>query len=390
VRQNVRVRVVHLITDLNVGGAEVMLVRLIERLDRNRIENVVIALDATGPLATRIRQTGVAVFGLDMTPNWISPFALWRLATLLRRLRPDILQTWLYHADFAGLIGGALARVPRIVWNIRCAELDPRDHPRSLRPLLRLLAFASARPRAIVSNSIVARRAHEQLGYSPQRWSIIPNGFDTTAFHPGSRDGRDLRAELGLGRSTTMVGLMARFHPMKDHATFLRAAARVARLLPDVHFVAAGRGVDNLTLNALAAELKLEAAVHLIGAQVNAAAFLASLDLVVSSSYSEAFPNVIGEAMACGVPCVVTDVGDSAEIVGKCGIVVPPRDPEALADGILRALALDETSRRALGAAARERIATVYSIERAARRYEALYEELLNGPAGVTQSICAE
>ena len=354
-----------------------MLARLIARLDPCRIENTVISLTATGTVGHEIQQIGVPVFALGLRPGRVNTVALWRLVALLRRLRPDVVQTWLYHADLAGIMAGALAHRPKIVWNIRCADLDPADHPWSLPLLLRTLAFVSRYPAGIICNSTAGRRAHEKLGYTPRRWEIIPNGFDTELFRPCLDARTDLRRELGLDPGTLVVGVLARFHPMKDHATFLRAAAIVVQSRADVHFVAAGRGVArNPSLDAMVSDLMLGDRVHLLPERNDAPRFLAALDVAASSSSGEAFPNVVGEAMACGTLCVVTNVGDSAQVVGDAGVMVPPRDAAALAAGVLSLLALDPTSRDNLRVAARERIKSRFSLAGVAARYEQLYLDI--------------
>ena len=386
-----KIRVVHLITDLDVGGAEVMLARLVARLDSTRVENAVVSLGNRGAMAERIERSGISVSTLGLRPGRIDPLALWHLVALLRRLRPDVLQTWLYHSDLAGLVAGRLAQVPAIVWNIRCAELDPRDHPRSLPVLLRMLAFSSGWPSAVICNSNAGRLAHEQLGYSPRRWLVIPNGFDVDAFRPCSSARVELRHELGVAADVPLVGLLARFHPMKDHATFLRAAKIIARARSDVRFVAAGRGVsDNRALANLVSDYELQDRVHLLPERSDAPRFLAALDVAVSSSYGEAFPNIVGEAMACGIPCVATGVGDSAALVGDIGVIVPPRDPERLAAGIVQLLDLTPDRRATLGDAARQHIMSEFSLDRAARAYEDLYLELASGQTGAGRiSTCA-
>jgi glycosyltransferase involved in cell wall biosynthesis len=384
-------RVAHVITDLDLGGAEVTLERLLPRLTEAGVESIVVCLSTPGPLADRIRERGTPVVELNLRPGRPNPLALVRLWSLLRGFRPDLVQTWLYHADLAGLLAGLAARVPHIVWNIRCAELDPRDHPRSLPMLLRALAFSSRIPDAVICNSEAGRLAHERLGYLPRRWEIIPNGFDTDRFKPSPDARRRLRSELGLPEETPLVGLLARYHPMKDHITFLRATRVVADHRPDVHFVAAGRGVaENVALNDIVRDLGLTGRVHLSAESTDAAGFLAGLDLAVSSSYSEAFPNVVAEAMACGTPCVVTDVGASAAIVGATGVVVPPRDPAALAAGMLQELARPAAARAARGEAARARVLSEYSLDAAVVRYRQLYEVLTFGQVGRESSACAE
>lgn len=385
-------RVVHLITDLDVGGAEMMLARLVERLDPARIENAVISLSTKGRLGDRIEAAGVPVFTLGLRPGRPNPFALWRLVRLLRRLRPDVIQTWLYHADLAGLVAGTLARAPKIVWNIRCTDLDPRDHSWSLSVVSRLLALGSRWPAAIVCNSVEGRRAHVHRGYAPRVWEIIPNGVDTDLFRPCAGARGALSRELGIAENVPLVGHLARRHPMKDHAAFLHAAALVLKARPEVQFVAAGRGVaGDRILEGIISRLDLGRRVLLLPERADSPRFLAALDAAVSSSsYGEGFPNVVAEAMACGTPCIVTDVGDSALLVGDTGVVVPPRAASALADGILKILNLPPDSRTAMGLAARARVLAEFSLDRATRHYEELYLRIGGQMASAGEPICVE
>ncbi len=357
-----------------------MLLRLLSRMDEARFRSSVISLTGGGTLGPRIAALGVPVTALGMRPAVPRPRALWRLVAALRAERPHVLQTWLYHADLLGLLAGRLAGLKAVVWNLRCSRLTAADKSRSLAAVVRLLAALSDRPAAVVVNSSAGRLAHEELGYRPRRWELIPNGFDTELFRPSAEARASVRRELGLAEDTPLVGLVGRYFGMKDHPNFLAAAARLHRARPDVHFLLAGEGVEaaNPALARQVASLGLEGRAHLLGERADAARLTAAFDVACSSSYGEGFPNVVGEAMACGVPCVVTDVGDSARIVGECGLVVAPRDPAALAEG-LRAL-LSRPDRPALGVAARERIRRHYSIEGVARRYEALYEEVAQRP----------
>jgi len=373
------VRVLHVITDLDVGGAEVTVARLAAA--RRASTCAVVSLKTPGPVAEHLRADGIPVIGLGMRPGRPDARAWWRLVRLIRRYRPDVVQTWLYHADLMGIAAGAATRVP-VVWNVRCAELDPRDHPRSLRVLIRLLALASRWPAAVVSNSNAGRDAHIRLGYRPRQWALIPNGFDVSALRPSALDRDAVRAELDLERAAPLIGMIGRVHAMKDHDTFLRAAAIVAERCRRARFVVAGRGVGAPAFTRMVADRQFGGQLRLLDEVARPARLMAALDLFVSSSYSEAFPNVVAEAMACAVPCVVTDVGDSAAIVGDTGKVVPPRNPQALADGIMELLSMDAGARAQLGAAARERIATRYSLSRAAEQYEALYRDIAETGAG--------
>jgi glycosyltransferase involved in cell wall biosynthesis len=370
--------IVHLITDLNTGGSEAALVNLVSRLDSARFTNTIISLTNRGSHGPALDRLGVPVTELNMKPSRPNLMALWRLQRALRRARPDILQTWLFHADFLGLVAGRAAGIRSICWNIRCAELRKVDHPASLFFLLRILARLSSLPVAVVVNSEAGRSAHEALGYHPRRWEFIPNGIDVEAFGPSEERRDRWRQATGLARDTPVVGLVARYHPIKDHATFLDAAAAVAASMPDVHFMMAGRGADptNVALVEAVARRGLAGRISLCGEVTDTPSLFCAFDVAVSASYSEAFPNVVGEAMACGVPCVVTDAGDSARIVGGTGVVVPTRDPAAMSAAIMRLLAMNPSARAALGREARARIAADYSLDRMATRYEALYDGL--------------
>ena len=385
------VRVVHLIPDLDTGGAEMMLARLVASLDRSRIQSVVISMTDVGPVGKSIADTGTAVVSLGMRRRGLDVIAWAKLVALLRRLRPDVLQTWLYHADVAGVIAAKCAGIRRVAWNIRCTEIDLRDYSALLRLVIRTAAWISHWPSIIVSNSEAGRVAHQRIGYARERWTIIPNGIDVDLFRPSAAARSRLRLELGLVDQVPLVGMLARFHPMKDHETFLRAAARLAGTREDVQFVLAGRGVDsNAVLAGVVEELGLHGRVHMFGERHDVPDLLAAFDVaVMSSSMSEGFPTVIAEAMSCGTPCVVTDVGDAALIVGNSGVVVPPRQPDALAAGIAQLLDLDGAADRSLRASVRDVIVQRFGIVDIANRYTQLWMDLARG-ASPRSSACAE
>jgi glycosyltransferase involved in cell wall biosynthesis len=218
------------------------------------------------------------------------------------------------------------------------------------------------------------------MGYAPERMLVIPNGFDLDLFHPDPEDRAGLRRELGLDEKTILVGLAARFDPQKDHRGFLSAAGMLRAAWPDVHYVLCGDGIDthNDQLTGWIAAQGLANVCHLLGPRADMPRIMAGCDVMVSASaFGEGFPNVLGEAMAAGTPCVTTDVGDSRAIVGEVGRTVPPRDPVALAAAIADILRLSEADRHALGLAARARIAEHYAIDIIAARYDTLYRETL-------------
>jgi glycosyltransferase involved in cell wall biosynthesis len=245
--------------------------------------------------------------------------------------------------------------------------------------LIRLSALVSRRTLRIIYASRESADQHEALGFAPERTIVIPNGFDCDLFKPSKSARSTLRRQLDAGEDALLIGLIGRFHPMKDHATFLRAASMICKTNQEIQFVLAGRRIDrkNLDIADLIHRLGLNGRVHLLGERDDIPDVTAALDIATSSSFSESFPLVVGEAMACGVPCVVTDVGHSAAIVGDTGCVVPPRDPAALAAAWLRLVDAGVTVRSELGTAARQRILENFSLHQIIRRYEATYYEAL-------------
>ncbi len=373
------ITIAHLITGLTTGGAEATLLKLVSRMDRRQFRNVVISLTNRGALGDRIEAEGVRVEALHLNPAIPNPIALLRLVRILRRLKPDVLQTWLYHADLAGLLVAKISGVPILAANIRCSAIDLANFGRMTGAIMKTLARFSAVPNAVIVNSQAGKAVHEQLGYRPRRWELIPNGFDLDMFRPSAVARTELRRELQLDESMQLIGAAGRFDPMKDYPMLLEAAAAVAGAHPGVHFVLAGSGVDasNRLLRDRIASLGLESRVQLLGVRKDMPRIMAALDLFVSSSsYGEGMQNTVGEAMASGISCVVTDVGDAALLVGQSGRVVPVRDATALAAAMKEMIALPASEREAMGGRARQRIAEHFSIAAATARYEDLYREL--------------
>jgi glycosyltransferase involved in cell wall biosynthesis len=365
--------VLHLITGLETGGAEGMLARLATGSDRARFRHIIVSMTGPGMIGPDIAAADVALRSLGMKRNVPDPAGLWRLRRMLGEFRPDILQTWLYHADLLGLAAWRLGWAPRLLWNVRSTETIGSVVVR------RLLARWSALPDAVIVNSLAGWRFHEAVGYRPRRWEHIPNGFDTAALKPDAEGGKRWRAALGVGADAFVILLPARYHPMKDHTTFLAAAALLAKARPDACFVMVGSGAEsgNRALADMIAAQGIGDRVLLLGERRDLDAVYPAADIAtLSSAFGEGFPNVLAEAMCCGIPCVATDIGDSAEIIGATGVVVPPSDPAALASGWEKLAALDADERRKLGAAARARIVEQYDLATIIARYEALYEEI--------------
>ncbi len=370
------VSILHIINGLSVGGAETMLYKLLSRTDRERFEPVVVSLTDRGVLGAEIEALGVPVYTIGMKFGTPTPSGAWRLLSFARRLKPDLIQGWMSHGNLAATLAGTAVPGPvPILWNIRQSIYSLGYEKPTTVAAIKLCAWLSGLPAKILYNSRTAAFHHQALGYQPEKTVVIPNGFDTRLFVPSAEARRSVRSELGVDEDTILVGLVSSYHHLKDHANFLRAAALLLKERSDVRFVLCGKGVDrgNPALLATVENLDLAEQVHLLGVRRDVWRLTAALDIASSASYSEAFSNAIGEAMACGVPCVATDVGDSAWIVGETGRVVPPRNPEAMRDAWSALIRMGAAARHALGTKARQRIKEQFSIDTVVRRYEEVY-----------------
>jgi glycosyltransferase involved in cell wall biosynthesis len=331
-------------------------------------------------MAQTLAQAGIPVTSMEIGRHWPNPATLLSLIRHLRTKKPAILQTWLYHADFCGSVAAFFTRPDHLLWNVRSSQIDDSAIRRSTRYLARFLAALSNRPDAIIVNSQDGQRYHERIGYRPKRWVNIANGVDLQRFRPRRDERATLRTRLGIPADAAVIGLVARYHPMKDIETFIRAASRFQQEHKNVKFVLCGDGLrpENSRLAKLVHDLELDRRTVLLGLRSDIELVYPALDvLTLCSIAGEGFPNVLCEAMACDVPCAVTDVGDSAEIVGDCGLIVPKRDHEALA----RAWhALLEKQSPPGTESARSRIAARYSLEKMCAHYELFYRSLAQKP----------
>lgn len=373
-----RLTVLHLITELDTGGAEQMLFKLVTHMDQERFRSVVASMTDRGDVGERIEKHGIPVISLGMSRGRPGLEGTLRLYRLLQGFRPDIVQTWMYHADLLGLIAAKIARTGRIVWGIRCSNMDFRNYRRLTNITVHVCRALSSIPDAIVVNSSKGREVHKAMGYDTKRMVVIPNGFDVGRFRPDDSARGRLIAELGIPESAVLIGLVARFDPMKDHGTFLKAASLVSAEESAARFVLIGEGmsIHNRRLGSLLDD-RLRGRVHLLGVRDDMPRLTAAMDIAVSSSaYGEGFPNTIGEAMACSVPCVVTDVGDAAEILGDGGIVTPPRDPAVMSKGLLRLLRMGRERRREMGDRGRGRVKEHFDLRKMVEQFERFYEGL--------------
>lgn len=368
----------HIISGLYVGGAEIALFNLLNKTDKERISSLVVSMGEIGPVGEKLSLSGIPVKSLGMRRGVRAFLGMISLVQLIKKENPDVIQTWMHHADFFGTLAAIIAGNFPVVWNVRCAELKRKDHGAALFWILWLLAKLSRIPKAIIVNSAEGKKAHQKLGYKAKRWEIIPNGIPTNKFVPSAWARENVRKSLGLDPTTPLIGLVARFHPMKDHNNFLEAAAELVKKRPEVHFLMVGKGIDheNLYLVRLIDQYGLGGRVHLLGERDDIATMTAALDIATCSSYSEGFPNVLGEAMSSEVLCVSTKVGDAEELIKGVGEIVPPQDSVAMAQAWSKLLALEQGERQSLGKKARDRVKNKFSLFHTVSRYEKVYREV--------------
>lgn len=370
-------KVVHVITGLIDGGAEGVLTRLC--LHSKEVQHVVISLMDEGKYGPLLGQEGVAVHCLGMNPGKPSIIRFFRLVRLIRAEQPDVVQTWMYHADLLGGIAARMAGVRRVFWGVRMSSLEQGKSSRLTLWIARLCAVLSRWvPEKIVccANKVVA--VHSELGYQSNKLIMIPNGYDLSRFKADSAMGNKVRRELGLSSEKFVLGMVGRFDPLKDHFNLLDALALVAKTEIDFRCLLVGKGLgpENADLSATVADLGLCDRVQLVGQRLDIPAIMNALDLHVLSSCSEGFPNVIAEAMACGTPCVSTNVGDALEILGDRGAVCPAKDSRALAE-LMMVMAhewqRDPAAWQVRKKASAERVRQRYSIDSMVSAYEACW-----------------
>lgn len=356
--------VFHVITGLDVGGAETMLVALAEAEAAAGAAPVVISLTTGGALVRRLIDVGVPVYELGMKSGRPGLGGVFRLTALIRQYRPSVVMGWMYHANLVAtmaLSASGRHRTTPHFWGIRCSDMDLREYGRMFRLVVRASARLSRLPDAVIYNSNAGIAAHQHLGFLPRRSLLIENGIDTTRFKPDPRARKTVRAALGIDADATVLAVTARVDPMKDYATLLAALEHQ----PEVRAVLIGEGTDT--------QLPDTPGVIRLGRRDDVPDILSAADMIVSpSAYGEGFSNAVAEGMACGLPAVTTDVGDARRIVGDTGIVVPPRDAAALAAAIGEMCDVERRLER--GRAARQRIVENYSLERSVARFQLLYE----------------
>jgi glycosyltransferase involved in cell wall biosynthesis len=371
---NRKKRILHITSGLGLGGAEMMLYRLVQSLHgQGQYEHAVVAL--TSGCDFDFDLLGVSVDLVDFKKTWNIMSGLAALRRTIKKYDPDVIHAWMYHGNLAATLASSI-KVP-VVWGIHHSLHDLKHEKLSIRFLIRAGAFLSRKRniRRIVYVSEQSRAHHSAYGYSLEKSVVIPNGFDCVAFAPDQVSRVLVRGELGFGESHVLIGNFGRYHRVKAHDLLVRAFASVANDFADSRLVLAGAGVvgENGELTTLVRSLGIEGRVVLLGPRGDMSRLYNAIDLYVLSSNSESFPNVLGEASACGVPSITTDVGDASRIVGNTGCVVPPFSVEALARALRRMLSMEPRERRFLGARARQHVIEHFEISAVSQKYAELY-----------------
>jgi|TARA_R100001143_G_C3360873_1_gene135503 glycosyltransferase involved in cell wall biosynthesis len=374
--------ITHVIIGLNIGGAELMLARLIETQRRTapRLRHRVISLTSLGEIGQQLQAQGIEVTALGMSSAIRGPATLWQLTRLLRQERPDMVQTWMYHADLIGGIAAWMAGIRAIIWGIRTTDIT-KGGSRVTRAIRWLCARLSRHiPMRIVCAADVSLRKHSDVGYDSARMLVIPNGIAIERMTATPEAVVALRREYGLTPSNRVVGMVGRFNTVKGQEDFVASTRRIASACPEARFMMVGLGCDlqNPQFKVLITQSAAADRFVLMGKRTDVPVCLAAMDVFVLPSRTEGFPNVLAEAMAMARPCVATDVGDARKVLGDSGFVVPPEKPDALANAVLAMLNASDEMRAAYGASAQHRVETEYTMVRSAQGFEALYDSVAN------------
>lgn len=336
---------------------------------------LVLSLMTPGPVAALFRESDIAVHTLAMGESKVSLAGLTRLRSVMKNTDSDILHGWMYHGNIAASLGAFLGKKQPVIWSIHHSVDDIRAEKPMTRLLIRTLARISGSTSKISYCSKISAEQHEALGFDPSKRIIIPNGVDCEEFQPAPAARQKLCAAYGIPDERLIVGNVARAHPMKDHAGFVRTIARLLQDGHDVHGLIIGAGHENGAARQMARELGIDDRLATPGPSSNIPELLPGLDaFALSSAWGEAFPLSVAEAMACGVPAVATDVGDCAWLLGDADRISKPRDPGAQAAILGRIFAQSPQERRDIGLADRQRVVENFSLDRYTERHIQLYE----------------
>ncbi len=378
------IKILHLITDLDYGGAENFLISLVKQKNIRKHKTKIVVMTSGGLSVQSTIKEGIDVETLGLKRGEFNPLKAIRLIKIIKNFSPNIVQTWLYHADLLGSLCMPFTNVDKLVWNFRCSNMDLSQYSFQSRIVFYLLRMLAKVPALIVINSHDGRKFHEKVGFRPNGWNTIPNGVDTNKFKSFKSAREKLFTKLNIPKDSVLIGNVGRFDPMKDYKTLFRSFVSIKKRFKKVKFLLIGRDLNRQN-NALMKMIdppllrdNLFQETSFLPPTENIHKIIPGLDLFcTSSAFGEGCPNVLLEAMSCSVPCVVTDVGDSKAILGDCGIVVKPGDYKTLTDGMEKLLRIDKTVLRKMLRRGRKKIIKHFSIEYAEGQYLAMYKKLM-------------
>jgi glycosyltransferase involved in cell wall biosynthesis len=370
------IKIAHIITGLTTGGAEVQLLRILSGINQQRFKLMVISLGSDTPIANDIRKLGIPVHSLDLKKN---PFALLKTIKLLKKFSPDAIHATMYHANLVGSIFRYFlpGRVP-VIWAIHHPLENIQADKLLSRAIIHLGAKLSGKPQKIIYVSHTNAKQHHNIGYCKHHDLIMPNGINVENNKPDHAAGLAIRQELGVTDEQILIGKIARYHPQKNHFGLLRAAAILCEKHTNVRFVLAGDNLDNNNTELMSEinKLGLSEKIHLLGRRQDVAAINNALDIGTLTSHGEAFPLALVEAMASETPCVATDVGDVAYAIGKTGIIVPPRNINAMVEAWDKMIEMGDAKRKELGRMARLRCIQYFTLAEQVKCHEEMYQTL--------------
>jgi glycosyltransferase involved in cell wall biosynthesis len=371
------ITVVHVIVGLDVGGAELMLQRLVLN-SQKRVRHVVISLTNIGEIGGGLRREGIQVYTLGFHRFWQLPLVFWRLIKCLISIKPDVVHTWMYHSDLIGGMAAKFVGNDNIVWCVRSTDITKGKSKLTVL-IRRVCSWLSCwLPSRIIYAANVSKDVHEKIGYSKKKGMVISNGF-SRHFYEDSLVGKEAACKkLGIPCDKIIVGSVGRFNLVKGHEVFLKSAFLINKYRDDVAFVLVGRGLEvgNSKLEKLLNKYPMDN-IYYLGERRDILSCYRAFDIFCLHSVTEGFPNVLGEAMATGLRCVTTDVGDAAFLLNDDRFVVPPNDSEALANALISSMNLtcEEVSYSKM--ANQKRIVNFFSVEKAVDEYIEVYNDLV-------------
>lgn len=372
-----KIGITHIIPSLDVGGAERMLIRLLSQNGKERFIPSVISLMGEGELGPQIRDMDIPVRTVEMRSSIPQIKSIYRLSSHVNNLNPDLVVGWMYHGNLAATWAAFGGKRRPLIWNIRHSLIDINLEKPMTRYVIKAGALLSRSPQKIIYNSQVASLQHEKAGYQKNNRIVVPNGFELDRFIPDQKVRARIRKKLSIGSEDQVIGLVGRSHPTKNYKEFILSLARFKEKLAGVKIIIAGRGVDdkNGNLHQAVKQSSLSEIVILLPQTDQPEMLYQTFDLLALPSLTEAFPNVVGEAMACGVPCLVTDVGDASILVGDTGFV-SSRDMNEFTNILINLLNYSGQELKKLGAKARLRMLENYEISDVTKRYNEIFDEL--------------